>query len=357
MRTSTRLVITVALLAFLAGCGSSRPGDATITQEIQSKLFSSAQAKSASLEVSTNGGVVTLTGSVPNDAARYEAYKIATETNGVTKVNDQMTVAAAQAEPEPAPAPAPTEAAPAPPKPVRAPQPAKPRAQPRETAAAALQPKASELPPPAPTPVATATPPALPAFVQPTPPPPPPAPVMRTVEIPAGTIVRVQTIDTVDSAVNKAGETFRATLATPIVIKNDVVVPAGADLDLQLVDASSAGRIKGRSGLTLQLSRLDFQGQTYTLASNDYQQQGASEGKRTAATIGGGAAVGAIIGGLIGGGKGAAIGAGAGAGAGTVGSAATKAQQVQIPAETKLDFTLQQPVSITYNPDKNRTTR
>jgi hypothetical protein len=352
MRTLSRLIFTAALLALLAGCGNSRPADATITQEIQSKLFANAQTKSASLEVSTNGGVVTLSGSVPDDAARYEAYKIAAETNGVTKVNDQITVAAAQ----PAPEPAPAAVAPPPPapKPART-EPARPRAQPRETVASASQPRANELPP-QPAPVAAATP-APPPFVQPTPPPAPPAPVMRTVEIPAGAVVRVQTIDTVDSAVNKAGEMFRASLAAPIVVKNEVVVPAGADIDLRLVDASSAGRMAGRSGLTLSLASLNFQGQTYDLISSDYQQQGASEGKRTAATIGGAAAVGAIIGGIVGGGKGAAIGAGAGAGAGTAGAAATKAQQVQIPAESKLDFTLQQPVSITYSPEQNRSNR
>lgn len=349
MRTLTRLVATTALLALLAGCGSSRPTDATITQEIQSKLFSSAQAKSASLEVSTSGGVVTLTGTAPSDAAHLEAYKLASETTGVTKVDDQILVAAAAAEPEPAPAAAPAPA----PKPARAPAPAKPPTAPRQTVAAAAEPE----PAPAPTPVAAVQPPEPPAFVQPTPPPPPPAPVMRTVEIPAGTIVRVQTIDSIDSAVNTPGEMFRASLAAPIVIRNEVVVPAGTDLDLRLVDANSAGRMAGRSGLTLQLARLDYQGQIYELASNDYQQQGASEGKRTAGTIGGGAAVGAIIGGLIGGGKGAAIGAGAGAGAGTAASAATKAQQVQVPAETKLDFTLEAPVSITYSPDKVRSTR
>jgi hypothetical protein len=358
MRTSTRLAATAILLASLAGCGNSRPADATITQEIQSKLFASAPAKSASLDVNTNGGVVTLSGSVPNDAARYEAYKIATETNGVTKVNDQMTVAAAQS----APAPDSVAVAPAPaaPRPARTLQPYRPRARQRESIdASASEPTVSELPPPPPdpAPVADAQPPAPPPFVRPAPPPAPREPVLRTVEVPAGTLVRVQMIDTVDSAVNKAGETFRASLAAPIVIRNDVVVPAGTDLDVRLVDASSAGRIKGRSGLTLQLARLDFQGQSYDLASSDYQQTGASEGKRTAATIGGGAAVGAIIGGLIGGGKGAAIGAGTGAGAGTVASAATKGQQVQIAAETKLDFTLEQSVSITYNPDKNRSTR
>ena len=150
---------------------------------------------------------------------------------------------------------------------------------------------------------------------------------------------------------------FRATLAAPILVNNEVVIPAGTDLDVRLVDASSSGRIAGRSGLTLQLARLDYQGRTYDLASTDYQQTGRSEGKRSAATVGGAAAVGAIIGGILGGGKGAAIGAGTGAGAGTVASAATKGQQVQIPAETNLEFTLQQPVSVTYNPDKVRTTR
>jgi len=344
MRTSTRLVTIAALLALLAGCGGSRP-DATITTEIQSKLFSSAQVKSAVLDVATSGGVVTLSGDVPSDAARYEAFKIATETPGVTKVNDQMTVAQARPEPAPMPEPAPV-AAPRP-----APMPARQRTPPREVAAAAPQPVLpAPLPAPAPPPAAPQPPP----FVVPTPPPPP---VMRTVEIPAGTLLNAQMVDSVDSAVNKAGDRFRASLAAPIVVGNEVIVPAGTDLYLRLVDATSAGRMAGRSGLTLQLASLEFQGQPYELYSTEYRQTGASEGRRTAATVGGAAAVGAIIGGILGGGKGAAIGAGTGAGAGTVASAATKAQQVQIPAETKLEFTLERPVSVTYNPERNRSAR
>jgi hypothetical protein len=290
--------------------------------------------------------VVTLSGEVPSDAARYEAFKLATETPGVTKVNDQMAVA--QARPIETPAPA---AAPAPaPAPARST--ARPRAPQRATVAAAQpQPVVNEAPAAAPVAVA---PPAPPPFVIPTPPPPPET---RTVEIPAGTALSAQMVDSVDSAVNKAGETFRASLAAPIVVRNEVVVPAGTDLYLRLVDVNSAGRIAGRSELTLQLASLEFQGQSYDLYSSDYQQTGASEGRRTAATVGGAAAVGAIIGGIVGGGRGAAIGAGAGAGAGTVGSAATKGQQVQIPAETKLEFTLQQPVSVTYSPEKNRSAR
>jgi hypothetical protein len=164
-------------------------------------------------------------------------------------------------------------------------------------------------------------------------------------------------IDSVDSATNHVGDIFRASLASPIVIDGEPVIPAGNDIYVKLTNSNSAGRLSGRSELTLQLARLDFQGKSYSLASDDYQEVGKSRGKRTAVGAGVGAAVGAALGGIFGGGKGAAIGAGTGAGAGTAGAAATGNTQVRIPSETKLDFTLQQPIEITYSPDKNTSTR
>jgi len=108
----------------------------------------------------------------------------------------------------------------------------------------------------------------------------------------------------------------------------------------------------GRSELTLALINVVFQGKTYNVTSSDVKQSGASRGKRTAATVGGGAALGALIGAIAGGGKGAAIGAGVGAGAGTGVQVFTKGQQVKIPSETRLDFTLQSPFEVTYIPGK-----
>ena len=63
--------------------------------------------------------------------------------------------------------------------------------------------------------------------------------------------------------------------------------------------------------------------------------------------------VGTLIGAIAGGGKGAAIGAGVGAAGGTVYQVATHGQQVRIPSETKLDFQLDQPVSVTVMPRKS----
>jgi outer membrane lipoprotein SlyB len=108
----------------------------------------------------------------------------------------------------------------------------------------------------------------------------------------------------------------------------------------------------GKSELRLELVRMDFQSKSYPLVSSTYELAGTSRGKRTAATVGGGAALGALLGAIAGGGKGAAIGAGVGGAGGAVYQGATKGKQVKIPSETKLDFRLEQPCSITYMPRK-----
>ncbi|MGH9400873.1 MAG: YMGG-like glycine zipper-containing protein, partial [Terriglobia bacterium] len=60
-----------------------------------------------------------------------------------------------------------------------------------------------------------------------------------------------------------------------------------------------------------------------------------------------GAALGALLGAVIGHGKGAGIGAAIGGAAGTVDQTATRGQQVTLPSETELNFTLKAPLSLT----------
>ena len=337
----TLFLATIGFAVVISGCSSAKKDQALAT-DIQSRMFSDPQVKAASVSVAVKNGEATLSGTVPDDGARYEAYKIASDTPGVKHVIDQMTVQNAQAsQTAPAPEPAPIAPAPAPEqerKPVRHHEKSKLN-------------KDQSMPAPGPDSATAAAPveatPAQQVAAAPT-----PQPVQ--VEIPAGTSVRVQMIDSVDSSVNHTGQIFHASLATPIVIGDQVAVPAGTDMYVKLANAKSAGRMTGQSELVLELVRMDFQGKTYTLVSNDYSQTGASRGKRTAEAVGGGAVVGALLGAVIGHGKGAAIGAAAGAGTGTAVEAATKGQQIQIASETKLDFALQQPVDISYFPGKNR---
>ena len=166
------------------------------------------------------------------------------------------------------------------------------------------------------------------------------------VTIPAGTPFSVRLVDSIDSNKNKDGDTFRAALDSPILAGDRVVVPKDADVEGEIRGLKSAGHFTGRSEIALVLTKLSFNGRSYDVETNEYKKEGASRGKRTAETIGGGAAIGALIGGLTGGGKGAAIGAGVGASAGTGVQAVTKGQQIQIPSETMLEFQLNAPLTV-----------
>ena len=167
-----------------------------------------------------------------------------------------------------------------------------------------------------------------------------------SVTIPAGTRISVRTIDTIDSTKNRVGYRFQASLEQALWVDGKMVVPKGADVYGRLDEAKENGTFAGRSQLKLQLTGIVVNGQTIPLVTGEYETAGKSKGESTAKRTVGGAAIGSIIGALAGGGKGAAIGAGTGAGVGAGSEIITKGDQVKIPSETLLDFTLQQSVTI-----------
>jgi hypothetical protein len=345
-RSTVSIAVLTAVLA--AGC-ARKIDDGAIVTNLKAQKFSSPLLRSSDLQVKSSKGEVTLTGALGSDAARLEAYEMASQTPGVIKVNDEMTVEPAQAPASDAQLPAIPASQPAgAPTPSRKTQEKKKADQEIEqTQSAQNTPEPQPLPEPTPEPTSPAPSPQ-PAAAPPAPPPPPPQP--KQVEIPANSSLVIRMIDGVDSKVNHAGEIFHASLESPLMVNDQVVVPSGADVYVRLSAASSAGHMTGKSELHMELLQLEFQGRSYPLVSSTYSAVGASRGKNTAAKVGGGAAVGAIIGAIAGGGKGAAIGAGVGGGGGAVWNGVTKGQQIKIPAETMLEFQLEQPVTITVRP-------
>jgi hypothetical protein len=341
-KSAVTVVALLIVLGLAAGCSGTR-SDQEISTEIKARMFSDSQLKATNLDVAVKAGEVTLHGELPSESVRFNAYKMASDTPGVKKIIDQMTVKFAEA-PPPAPEPARKSAA----------KPAARRAVHRQ-AQASNNSGVKSAPKPAAAmdsqPAQSASPATAPA------PEPPPPPQPKHVEISAGSELSIRMIDSVDSEVNHTGQIFKAALDAPIVVDNEVVVPAGTDVFVKLVTAKSAGRISGQSELGLELVRMEFQGKSYSLVSSQYSQKGTSRGKRTAAMAGGGAVLGTLIGAVAGGGKGAAIGAAVGAAAGTGATVATKGQQIKIPSETKLDFKLEQPVEVSYFPEKNQSHR
>jgi len=186
---------------------------------------------------------------------------------------------------------------------------------------------------------------AAPAVTAPAVPPP------AYVTIPAGTRISVRTIDAVDSTKNHVGDRFQASIEEPVTVDGAVVVPKRADVYGRLAESKTSGTFAGRSQLKLELTGIVVNGQTVPVVTGEYELAGKSRGASTAKRTVGGAAVGSVIGAIAGGGKGAAIGAGVGGGVGAGSEIVTKGDQVKVPSETLLDFTLQQDVSIPVDPN------
>lgn len=157
--------------------------------------------------------------------------------------------------------------------------------------------------------------------------------------IPAGTVVNVRMIDSIDSDASHIGETYRASLDEPLIVNGRTVAPAGSEATVQVVRVQQGGRISGNEEVTLALASFSANGRTYDINTSNESVGSNSRGKQSAEVIGGGAALGAIIGAIAGGGRGAAIGAGAGAALGT-GAQVLRGQRVKVPSETRLSFTL-----------------
>jgi hypothetical protein len=172
------------------------------------------------------------------------------------------------------------------------------------------------------------------------------APSQDNMQVPAGTRLVVRMIDSVNSKNNRVGDTFSASLEEPLDVNGTVVAPRGTRVYGKLEEVKSAGKIKGKSELRLALTGIEINGATHSIVTGSYDVHGKSRGKNTAKKVGIGAAIGGAIGAIAGGGKGAAIGAGVGAGAGTAAQVLTHGQQVDVPSETVLDFTIEQPVML-----------
>jgi len=324
------------LLAIGVACNQAkvRP-DAQVTSDIQNKFNQDSGLQGKQLNVQAVSGVVTLDGTVDNSAERDGAARLAASVAGVKTVVNNLQIGQQ---------PTPDQSAAAPP------EPPKPTPRVKKHRHVSEQPVEDTSSQPAVTPA-----PAVANNTPPPPPPPPPAP--KKVTIPSGTTLAVRLVDAIDSERNQAGQTFHATLDSPLAVEGDTAIPAGYDIEGHIVDLKSAGKFAGQSLVVLQLDRIAVGDKYYNIQTDQFKKQGSSRGKNTAEKVGAGAAIGAIIGGLAGGGKGAGIGAAAGGGLGGGVQAATKSQQIKLTSETVLNFTLEGPLTViptTQGPNAGR---
>ncbi|HXH50954.1 MAG TPA: BON domain-containing protein [Terriglobia bacterium] len=286
--------------------------DIAITTSIQAKLFQDPSLKMQDIRVSTQDGVVTLTGTVDTQAQQAAVDRIASMEPGVVKVIDSLSVNESTSTP-PASVeysqPAPSQTAPS--QPAQAPSRAAGPSQPFGSADLQDQ----------------TVPPSL--------------------HLASGTLVSVRLNEALSTDHNRSGDGFIATLEQPVVVNGWVVARRGQTIEGRVLNSLKGGRVKGTSKLEIALTRMTLvNGQQVPVHTQLVQASGGTTKGRDAQAVGTTTGVGAMIGAIAGEGHGAAIGAGIGAAAGVAGVLLTRGRPTVIPPEALLTFRLESSADI-----------
>jgi hypothetical protein len=167
--------------------------------------------------------------------------------------------------------------------------------------------------------------------------------------LPSGTELTVRTSEDIDSSTAVVNQTFSGIVERDIRGESDtVVIPAGSHAVLVVREVSSGGTT-GSPDIVLDVQSMTVSGRRYLVSTGNLKTDsgtGVGKNKRTAETVGGGAALGTLIGAIAGGAKGAAIGVLVGAAGGAGVEVLNKGKDVRVPAETLLSFKLDRPVNL-----------
>lgn len=162
------------------------------------------------------------------------------------------------------------------------------------------------------------------------------------INVPRGTSLAIRINQQISVKNSHAGDRFTGEVVRDVTPAGTdrVAIPHGTPVNGVIDAAHRRGHFKGRSILELRLTSLEMGGQRYQLDTRDNVRTKKGKGKRSAAFIGGGTGLGMLIGGVASGGVGLLVGGLAGAGAGTGIAGLTGNRDIEIPAESVMNFTL-----------------
>ncbi len=167
-------------------------------------------------------------------------------------------------------------------------------------------------------------------------------------QLQAGTVFRVEMDNEINSSVAGVNDTFTATLSSPVVNRETVVLPVGTIFEGRVTKVRRAA-FGGKSGI------LEVSFQRIRMADGSKRDiegvlvkdlKAESSTATNALTILGGTAIGGIIGAVVKSGSGALIGAGIGAGAGTSAFYLRKGKEISIKADEEFEIKLAKTVNL-----------
>lgn len=167
-------------------------------------------------------------------------------------------------------------------------------------------------------------------------------------DIEAGTKITVQMDNEINSKASNVNDTFTATLAEPLRVRETIVLPVGTVVEGKItsVKRASIGE-NGKITVVFQTLRLpDGTKRNVEGALVKDLEAPSSQAKFKALTIVGATAAGGIIGAVSKASNGALVGAGIGAAAGTIAALAQKGKDVRLKADEKFEIKLTKSVSL-----------
>ena len=190
----------------------------------------------------------------------------------------------------------------------------------------------------------------------------------KVVVAPAGARFDASIVTTLSSEINRIGDIVTATVANPLVVGSDVLIPSGSQIIGQVVNVIPAKRFMAGSGGQIEMRFTSIQtpdGQRYPLSASvdttQFKLQAETGGSRVAKSVGKaavgaglGAALGTAIGAIAGGmpGRGAWSGAAIGGGAGALTALASKGKELIIQSGTQVPVILDQSLQVVV-PQRN----
>ena len=183
---------------------------------------------------------------------------------------------------------------------------------------------------------------------EPATPPPPPAPEFMDVTVPADAVLGLQVERTISSELARVEDRVEARVTRDVRVSDRIAIPAGATVRGSVTEVDCGGKVSGRARLAIRFHTIVLSdGTELALKTDAIVREGESNGKESAAKVGGAAIGGAILGAILGGGKGAAIGAGVGAGAGGAAVMANDRNPATFLAGSTVTVRMQAPVTVT----------
>jgi hypothetical protein len=376
------VVVAVLALNVSAGFAQTKPAtvpDAQIEANVLKALAGAPELADQAITSTTVYGVVTLNGTVRDEPSRDLAEHVVSTAAGVQKVVDQLVIGAVPAMSNDSPDAGTnpnlqSDGSIAPPQgqsqqpqtssnPAAAPQSGAPQQQSQYPPAYGSQQPTGQYPPAYgappqggqyPSPQTGQYPPPYGAPQQPYPPqysqPQRPYVAQKggdAVVVPVGSTLRVRINQGMDSKKTVVGTPFDGVVLNDVVAGGSIAIPRGASITGTVVEAHTAGELKGKGELKLQLTSVALGGKVYPIATDFWWHQGADKTANTVGNTVGLGAVGALIGAVAGGGVGAAVGAGVGGVAGLGVSAASGKGEAVLPSEAIVIFHLTQPADVT----------